>query len=60
MVPADNFNSGESDVASAGFRNVRPYVDALHLKDLHVFDGPNLGFQYRLLGEGDVDYRDVL
>ena len=34
--PADNVNCGESDTATAGFRNVRPYVHGLHMKDLRV------------------------
>ena len=54
--PADNFNCGEFDVATAGFNNVRPYLNSLHLKDLHVRDGFNLDFEYRPLGEGDIDY----
>lgn len=54
--PADNFNSGEADVATSGFANIRPYVHGLHLKDLHVVDGANLKFEYKPLGEGDVDY----
>ena len=58
--PADNLNSGEWDVASAGFQNVRPYLHGLHLKDLHVRDGLRLDFEYRPLGEGDVDYWTVL
>ncbi|MBI3682676.1 MAG: sugar phosphate isomerase/epimerase [Acidobacteria bacterium] len=58
--PADNWNSGEWDVATAGFENVRPYLCGLHLKDLHVIDGLNLKFEYRPLGEGDVDYVTIL
>jgi sugar phosphate isomerase/epimerase len=58
--PADNLNSGERDVATAGFRNVRPYLHGLHLKDLHVIDGPRLRFEYRPLGQGDVDYVTIL
>ena len=58
--PADNLNSGEWDVAHAGFQNVRPYLHGLHLKDLHVSDGLRLDFEYRPLGEGDVDYPTVL
>lgn len=54
--PADNFNCGEFDVATAGFNNARPYLNSLHLKDLHVRDGFNLDFEYRPLGEGDIDY----
>ncbi len=54
--PADNWNSGESDVATSGFVNMRPYLHGLHLKDLHVIDGARLKFEYRPLGEGDVDY----
>ena len=58
--PADNMNSGEWDVGTAGFHNVRPYLHGLHLKDLHVIDGQSLQFEYRPLGDGDVDYLTVL
>ena len=58
--PADNMNCGEQDVATAGFDNVRPYLNSLHIKDLHVTDGLNLKFEYLPLGEGDVDYLTVL
>ena len=58
--PADNRNSGEWDVATAGFHNVRPYLYGLHLKDLHVIDPRRLQFEYRPIGSGDVDYRIVL
>jgi sugar phosphate isomerase/epimerase len=58
--PADNLNSGEWDTATAGFQNARPYLHGLHLKDLHVKDGLRLDFEYRPLGEGDVDYMTVL
>lgn len=54
--PADNWNSGEWDVATTGFQNIRPFLHGLHLKDLHVQDGPQLKFEYKPLGEGDVDY----
>ena len=58
--PADNFNSGESGVATAGYRNIRPYLHGLHLKDLRVIDGQRLHFQYCPLGAGDVDYVTIL
>ncbi|MBM3801803.1 MAG: sugar phosphate isomerase/epimerase [Acidimicrobiia bacterium] len=58
--PADNLNSGEWDVATAGFHNVRPSLHGLHLKDLHVIDGVRLKFEYRPLGAGDVDYLTIL
>jgi sugar phosphate isomerase/epimerase len=58
--PADNLNSGEWDVASAGFLNVRPYLHTLHIKDLRVLDGLRLKFEYCPLGEGDVDYPAIL
>jgi sugar phosphate isomerase/epimerase len=58
--PADNWNSGEWDVVTAGFQNVRPFLHGLHLKDLHVSDGARLEFEYRPLGEGDVDYVTIL
>ena len=58
--PADNLKSGEWDVATAGFNNVRPYLHSLHLKDLRVIDGLNMNFEYCPLGEGDMDYLTVL
>ncbi len=58
--PADNMNSGEWDVATAGFQNIRPFLHGLHLKDLHVEEGVRLNFQYRPLGDGDVDYLTIL
>jgi|GEM_PF-866202 len=57
--PADCWNSGEADVATAGFANIRPYLHGLHLKDLHVIDGAALRFEYKPLGEGDVDYPTI-
>ena len=57
--PADNFNCGELDVATAGFTNVRPYLNTLHLKDLHVTDGYNLDFEYRPLGDGEIDFVSI-
>jgi sugar phosphate isomerase/epimerase len=57
--PSDNYNSGEYDVATAGFNNVRPYISCLHIKDLRVNDGLSLDFDYMPFGEGDVDYRTV-
>lgn len=57
--PADNYNCGESDVSTAGFRNIRPFVFGLHVKDLRVNDGSRLDFDYLPFGEGDVDYRTV-
>ncbi len=58
--PSDNYNSGEADVATAGFVNVRPYLYGLHLKDLRVNDGVHLDFDYCAIGDGDVDYPAVL
>ncbi len=58
--PADNFNCGEADVATAGFANVQSYLHGLHLKDLHVIDGQQLDFEYCALGLGDVDYVTIL
>ena len=58
--PSDNHTAGESDSATAGFINVRPYLHSLHVKDLEVFDGLKLNFEYCPLGEGDVDYPTVL
>ena len=58
--PADCFNCGEADVSTAGYRNVRPYIHGLHIKDLHVKNGVQLDFEYRPLGTGDVDYLAIL
>jgi sugar phosphate isomerase/epimerase len=58
--PADNLNSGEADVATAGYLNVRPYLHGLHLKDLRVLDGLRRKFEYLPLGSGQVDYRTIL
>lgn len=58
--PADNYNSGEWDVATAGFNNIRPYLHGLHLKDIHVIDGLKRKFEYRSLGNGDVNYLEIL
>lgn len=58
--PCDAMNCGESDVATAGFRNIRPYLHSLHLKDLHVIDGLQRKMEYRPLGTGDVDYPTIL
>jgi sugar phosphate isomerase/epimerase len=58
--PADGTNCGEVDVATTGFNNVRPYLHALHLKDLRVIDGLHLKFEYCPIGEGDVDYPTIL
>ena len=58
--PADTMNCGESDAAYAGFTNVRPYLHSLHIKDLHVNDGLSLDFDYKPVGEGDVDFPGVL
>ena len=58
--PSDNMNSGEADVATAGFLNIHPYLHGLHLKDLSVKNGLQLDFAYCPLGEGDVDYPTIL
>jgi sugar phosphate isomerase/epimerase len=58
--PADNVNCGESDVATVGFRNVRPYVHGLHMKDLRVNCGAELDFTYCPIGEGHTHYETVL
>jgi sugar phosphate isomerase/epimerase len=58
--PADNWNSGEWDVATAGLLHVQPYLRGLHIKDLRVLDGLRLQFEYCPLGEGDVDYATIL
>ena len=58
--PSDNLNCGEWDVAVAEFHNIKPYLHGLHLKDLHVIDGQRCEYEYRPLGEGDVDYVTIL
>tara|TARA_Y100000590_G_scaffold193677_1_gene220110 strand:- start:8977 stop:9882 length:906 start_codon:yes stop_codon:yes gene_type:complete len=58
--PADNINCGESDATSSGFNNIRPYLHSLHVKDLHVNEGISRDFQYRPIGEGDVDFIETL
>lgn len=58
--PADNTNCGELNVATAGYQAVRPFLHGLHLKDLHVIDGAKNKFEYRPIGEGDVDYLTIL
>ena len=54
--PADNYNSGELDVVTTGYQNLKRYLTSLHLKDLTVQDGPGLKFKYGPVGSGDVDY----
>ena len=54
--PADNYNSGEVDTVTTGYQNLKPYLTSLHLKDLHVIDGPACTFEYVPIGTGDVDY----
>ena len=54
--PADNYNSGEVDTITAGYRRLKPYLTSLHLKDLRVQDGPACRFAYVPVGDGDVDY----
>lgn len=58
--PADNYNCGEWDVANTGFNNVRPFLHSLHMKDLHINDGLSRDFEYRPIGDGDIDYPTVL
>ena len=58
--PADTMNCGESDTATRGFQNVRPYLHTLHIKDLQVIDGLKCEFEYCPIGEGDVDFPTVL
>ena len=54
--PADNYNAGEHDTVTTGYQNLKPYLTSLHLKDVHVVDGPGLEFEYRPIGTGDPDY----
>ena len=58
--PSDNYNSGETDVGTAGFNNIRPYIHGLHLKDLRVNDGLKLDFDYCAIGEGHTPYLTIL
>ena len=58
--PADNYNCGEVDNATAGFENLRPYLHGVHAKDLRTINGPKLEFEYAPIGEGDVDYPTIL
>jgi len=58
--PADNYNCGETDVATAGFTNVRPYVHSIHIKDISVRDGATMDFDYVPFGEGHVPWKAVL
>jgi sugar phosphate isomerase/epimerase len=58
--PADNFNCGETDNATAGFENLRPYLHGVHAKDLRTINGAKLEFEYTPIGEGDVDYPTIL
>ena len=63
--PSDNLTCGEWDSATAGFRNIRPYLHSLHVKDLHVRPTDGIHRQdkdtdYRPIGEGDVDYPTIL
>ena len=57
--PADNYNCGESDVFTAGFLNVKPYIHSIHSKDLRVNNGIALDFDYLPFGEGQTDYATV-
>ena len=54
--PADGVLSGEREVTGTGFERMRPHLHGLHLKDVHVFDGPQGAYEWRPLGEGQVDY----
>ena len=58
--PADNSNCGETDVATAGFHNLRPYLHAIHAKDMHTIDGSKCEFEWLPIGDGDVDYPTLL
>ena len=48
--------SGEREVAGVGYTRMRPYLHGLHLKDVHVLDGPRGEFEWRPRGDGEVDY----
>ena len=50
--PADNYNCGEVDNATAGFENLRPYLHGVHAKDLRTINGSTLEFEYTPIGEG--------
>ena len=54
--PADSMLSAESNITDAGFRRIAPYLHSLHLKDVHVLDGPRGQYQWCALGDGEVNY----
>ena len=60
LSPGDSLLSAECDVATAGFTHVRPYLHGLHIKDVHVIDGPKGRYEWRPFGEGNVDYRTLM
>jgi len=60
LSPGDSLLSAECDVATAGFTHVRPYLHGLHIKDVHVIDGPKGRYEWRPFGEGDVDYPTLM
>ena len=39
---------------------MRPHLHGLHLKDVHVFDGPRGEFEWCPLGKGQVDYPTLM
>lgn len=43
--PSDNYNSGEADTVTASYQRLKPYLTSLHLKDIHVSDGPACKFE---------------
>ena len=48
--------SPASERRPGGYIRTRPYLHGLHLKDVHVFDGPRGEFEWRPPGDGEVDY----
>ena len=58
--PRTTSTPASAHVETAGFHNARPYLHSFHLKNVHVFDGPSLKFEYRSLATGDVDYVPIL
>ena len=59
-APADCLLSGEEDVAGAGYDRMAPHLHGLHLKDVVVLDGPQGEYEWRPLGEGQVDYLAIM
>ena len=59
-APADCFLSGEKDIHGAGFERMSTYLHGLHLKDVVVLNGPQCKYEWKPLGEGQVDYPSII